>query len=68
MTTRYPAPAGRPIVVKVGSSSLAAKAGGLNGAALGSIVDQVVELWSLGHPTVLVSSGAKVEKISCKQR
>ena len=58
MTTRYPAPAGRPIVVKVGSSSLAAKAGGLNGAALGSIVDQVVELWSLGHPTVLVSSGA----------
>jgi len=58
VTTRYPAPAGRPIVVKVGSSSLAAKAGGLNGAALGSIVDQVVELWSLGHPTVLVSSGA----------
>ena len=58
MTTRYPAPAGRPIVVKVGSSSLAAKAGGLNGVALGSIVDQVVELWSLGHPTVLVSSGA----------
>jgi len=58
VTTRRRAPAGHPIVVKVGSSSLASRAGGLNGVALRSVVDQVVELWSLGHPTVLVSSGA----------
>jgi glutamate 5-kinase len=44
--------------VKVGSSSLASRSGGLDGAALRSIVEQVIELWSLGHPTVLVSSGA----------
>ncbi len=58
MTGPRRAPAGRPVVVKVGSSSLASRAGGLDGAALRSVVEQVVELWSLGHPTVLVSSGA----------
>jgi len=58
MTARRSAPAGQPIVVKVGSSSLASKDGGLNDAALSSVVGQVVELWSRGHPTVLVSSGA----------
>ena len=58
MTTRRPAPTGQPVVVKVGSSSLASVSGGLDHAALRSVVDQVVELWSLGHPTVLVSSGA----------
>jgi glutamate 5-kinase len=56
--TRHPAAVGQPVVVKVGSSSLASRAGGLDGAALSSVVDQVVELWSKGHPTVLVSSGA----------
>ena len=58
MTTRRAAPTGQPVVVKVGSSSLASVSGGLDHAALRSVVDQVVELWSLGHPTVLVSSGA----------
>ena len=58
MTPRHRTPAGKPIVVKVGSSSLASQSGGLNGAALSSVVDQVSELWSIGHPTVLVSSGA----------
>jgi len=58
MTTRRAAPTGQPVVVKVGSSSLASVSGGLDRAALRSVVDQVVELWSLGHPTVLVSSGA----------
>jgi glutamate 5-kinase len=58
VTQRRPAPAGKPIVVKVGSSSLASESGGLSSAALSSIVDQVSELWSIGHPTVLVSSGA----------
>jgi glutamate 5-kinase len=58
MTVRRPAPAGRPVVVKVGSSSLASHQGGLDHEALAAVVDQVVELWALGHPTVLVSSGA----------
>ena len=58
MTPRRTAPIGRPVVVKVGSSSLTSSAGGLNRAALSTVVDQVVELWSLGYPTVLVSSGA----------
>jgi glutamate 5-kinase len=58
VTPRHRVPAGEPIVVKVGSSSLASQSGGLNGAALSSVVDQVSELWSIGHPTVLVSSGA----------
>lgn len=58
MTVPRPAPHGRPVVVKVGSSSLTSDAGGLDSRALGSIVDQVAELWESGHPTVLVSSGA----------
>ncbi len=58
MTPRRSVPAGQPVVVKVGSSSLASKTGGLNSAALSAVVDQVDELWSRGHPTVLVSSGA----------
>lgn len=58
MTPRSSASAGQPIVVKVGSSSLTSEAGGLDSAALNSVVEQVVELWNLGHPTVLVSSGA----------
>ena len=58
MTPRRVVPAGRSIVVKVGSSSLASEAGGLDDTALRSVVDQVDELWNRGHPTVLVSSGA----------
>ncbi len=55
---RRPLQAGRPVVVKVGSSSLAPGGGGLDGDAVGRVVDQVADLWELGHPTVLVSSGA----------
>ena len=58
MTDRRPAPTGQPVVVKVGSSSLAFHRGGLDHEALRSVVDQVTELWDTGHPTVLVSSGA----------
>lgn len=50
--------AGLPVVVKVGSSSIAARGGGLDDAALSRIVDQVESSWQAGHPTVLVSSGA----------
>lgn len=46
------------MVVKVGSSSLAAPGGGLLSEALARIVDQVAKSWKRGHPTVLVTSGA----------
>ncbi len=45
-------------MVKVGSSSLARPGGGLDGAALERVVEQVEALWSRDHPAVLVSSGA----------
>lgn len=49
---------GRPVVVKVGSSSLALAGGGLDPTAIDGVVEQVAALWDLGHPTVLVTSGA----------
>ena len=49
---------GRPVVVKVGSSSLVADGGGLDPEALGGVVKQVADLWEAGYPTALVSSGA----------
>jgi glutamate 5-kinase len=55
---RRPVNDGAPVVVKVGSSSLAAPSGGLQPDALARTVRQVVELRSLGHRPVLVSSGA----------
>lgn len=55
---RRPATPGSPIVVKVGSSSLTAVDGGLDDAAVERVAAQVEALWALGHPTVLVSSGA----------
>lgn len=54
---RRPAPTGRPVVVKVGSSSLTGP-GGLEEPAVAGIVTQVAELWERGSPGVLVSSGA----------
>ncbi len=55
---RRAADAGSSIVVKVGSSSLAHTGGGLDLAAVRRVVQQVEEVRALGHPTVLVSSGA----------
>ena len=55
---RRPVTPGAPVVVKVGSSSLAQEAGGLDEGAVGRVVAQVDRLWDLGHPTILVSSGA----------
>lgn len=49
---------GLPVVVKVGSSSLARPEGGLDPEAVERVVSQVVELREGGHPPVLVSSGA----------
>lgn len=54
---RKPAPPGRPVVVKVGSSSLTGRAG-LDETAVRSVVEHVAKLWDEGLPGVLVSSGA----------
>lgn len=54
---RKPIGAGLPVVVKVGSSSIAGN-GGVDSEAIARIVDQVDASWMSGHPTVLVSSGA----------
>ncbi len=55
---RRQATLGRPVVVKVGSSSLASSQGGIDQPGLVRTVEQVSSLWEQGHPTVLVSSGA----------
>jgi glutamate 5-kinase len=55
---RSPLTLGQPVVVKVGSSSLASTAGGIDSEGLSRVVNQVAGLWESGYPTVLVSSGA----------
>jgi len=55
---RRPAAPGAPVVVKVGSSSLAPGSGGLDPEAVRRVVGQIDELWNAGHPAVLVTSGA----------
>lgn len=47
-----------PIVIKIGSSSLAHVGTGVDVAAIERVVSNVAAGWKLGHPTVLVSSGA----------
>ncbi|MEA2001077.1 MAG: glutamate 5-kinase [Actinomycetota bacterium] len=62
---RRKAQSGRPVVVKVGSSSLAIpQGGGINQDGLIRVVDQVDALWAAGYPTVLVSSGAVAAGLS----
>ncbi len=55
---RQQVPAGSPVVVKIGSSSLSPEGGGLDSAAVERVVGHVDRMWSLGHPTVLVTSAA----------
>lgn len=50
--------AGRPVVVKIGSSSLATPGGGIDEQRLRAFVGQVEGLWQEGHPTIIVTSGA----------
>jgi glutamate 5-kinase len=50
--------AGRPVVVKAGSSSLVLESGELDPEGLERAVDHVAGLWDAGHPALLVSSGA----------
>lgn len=54
---RRPVSHGRPVVVKVGSSSLSS-ASGIDDEALMRVVDQVAALAASGNPPVLVTSGA----------
>jgi glutamate 5-kinase len=49
---------GSPVVIKIGSSSLGGAGGGLDREAVASVIGQVGDLRRLGHPVVLVSSGA----------
>ncbi len=55
---RWAAPRGRPVVVKVGSSSLTRAGVGIDDDAVRRVVGQVANLWDGGHPAVLVTSGA----------
>ncbi|MGH8949245.1 MAG: glutamate 5-kinase, partial [Acidimicrobiia bacterium] len=55
---RWVIDAGRPVVVKAGSSSLVRPTGELDPGGLEQAVDHVAGLWDSGHPTLLVSSGA----------
>ncbi len=58
MPRRRAIPQGRRVVVKVGSSSLSRAEGGIDGAAIERVAEQVCAQWEVGYPTVLVSSGA----------
>lgn len=49
---------GSPVVVKIGSSSLAPAAGGIEPDAIERVVANVESAWNMGYPTVLVTSGA----------
>src|SRR3954467_13633308 len=58
MTGRELLTTARRIVVKVGSSSLTTREGGLDADRLGALLDAVAERWLAGCEVVLVSSGA----------
>lgn len=49
---------GTPVVVKIGTSSLTGNGQGIRPESIDAVVANVEAAWSLGHPTVLVTSGA----------
>lgn len=49
---------GSPVVVKIGSSSLVNPGGAIDSEAVDRAVSNVEAAWGMGHPTVLVTSGA----------
>lgn len=55
---RHPIEQGRPIVVKIGSSSLTTSGGLIDAEAIDRVASQLALLRHAGHPVVLVSSGA----------
>ncbi len=61
---RRAATPGSPVVVKIGSSSLASASGGLDLESIQRIVDQIDRLWEGGNPAVLVTSGAVAAGLS----
>jgi glutamate 5-kinase len=64
---RRPVPAGRPVVVKVGSSSLS-QGGRIDEQALVRVIDQVSSTWATGRPVILVTSGAVAAGLSALGR
>ncbi len=55
---RHSAAKGSPIVVKIGTSSLTGGDVGIEPGALRRVVANVETAWEMGHPAVLVTSGA----------
>ncbi|NND85309.1 MAG: glutamate 5-kinase, partial [Acidimicrobiia bacterium] len=55
---RVAVPTGRPIVAKIGSSSLVGAAGGIDRDRLDGFVEQVEGLRAAGHPVIVVTSAA----------
>ncbi len=55
---RWAIDAGRPVVVKAGSSSVVRPTGELDPDGLEQAVDHVAGMWASGYPSLLVSSGA----------
>jgi glutamate 5-kinase len=55
---RRPLEPTRPVVVKIGSSSLTTAGGRIDDAAIERVVAQIADVRRAGHPAVLVSSGA----------
>ncbi len=55
---RAPVANGRPVVVKVGSSSLVRDNGELDQGAVARVADQLTTQWDEGRPCVLVTSAA----------
>lgn len=49
---------GIPVVVKVGSSSLIGRDGGLDDGAVHSVVTHIIALAQMGNPPILVTSGS----------
>ncbi len=58
MTGHRPISPGARVVVKVGSSSLTLPGGGIDEDAIERVTGMIAGSWSMGNPTVLVSSGA----------
>lgn len=55
---RHEVAGNRPVVVKIGTSSLTGDGTGIDAEAIDRVVANVESAWAAGHPTVLVTSGA----------
>ena len=57
-TDTAPPGAARTVVAKIGSSSVTAAGGGVDGAAIERVSGDIAQVRGAGHSVVLVSSGA----------